>query len=231
MLRCSSITTRAAKSKMKFAVVLTVILPGVLSRLTESPSHSGSCKRPNQTELEVIIADSFSLLDGVTRPTIRLLEYKIVCESAGIIKDTLSSFSAVVYFECSGSLIEDCTVAPINLTSQIQSSCNPHKTFSSSSSRTANPQADLTTPLNDFCGLYAEPTDFILSDPVNHCWGTPAKLKTSKRDPLRKGLPSNKGHHISGPLPSSFLTRRATQLRTKWLSIPLVDLHQYHLIL
>ncbi len=157
-----------------FCLFLSFSIPGVYSQLTEGVANIGSCLRPNNTELERIITNSFLLADGLNQPTIRVLKVNFVCESPGLVKDTLGSFSAVVLYECSGLDAQNCSTTPVNLTDQFQTACDQGNTFSGPSSglaRTINPLATLDTPLNPNCSICAEPGGVVGTDPVNHCQG------------------------------------------------------------
>ena len=151
-------------------LLLPVIIPRVFSQLTMSPSGFGSCQRPDIAELERILINSFN--PDSEEPAVRVFEFNIVCESPGLFRDTLSSVSAVVFFECSGP--QECGQTPTNLTQQVQSDCDATNTFSgvlSGNPLTTQPQATLNTPQDVNCSRCSEGSSAVLADSATHCVG------------------------------------------------------------
>ena len=144
------------------------------TEFTQGRHLVGSCPRPDTSMVAVLIANSFDLADSSTRPLVSVFEMNIVCESPGLMRDTISSFSTVAHYSCSGEIAE-CTGTP--LTNQFQYDCNEDDTFTMAQILggtliTRNQTASLTTLLDDQCGLCVDPDSGMLpSDTVNHCAG------------------------------------------------------------
>ena len=134
----------------------------------------GDCPRPDASTISGLITDSFNLADRTEAPGVTVLDTTIVCESPGLLRDTISSFSVVALYSCTGIVAEGCDGS--NRTEQFQYECNMDNTFteaeiSSGFLRTENPTATLQTPLNDQCAQCVEPTSIVPSDPDDHCIG------------------------------------------------------------
>ena len=164
---------------VKLFSLLLFLSSRVFSQLTVASPGIGSCQRPGAADLERIIANSFNLQDGIEAPRIRLIAFNIVCESTGLLRNTLSSFSAVVFYECVGSFPEDnCdNQIPTNLTHQVQSDCAlGSNTFSvagvrAGRVRTTEIQATLNTPPDIMCSFCSERSSIVPSNQVTHCVG------------------------------------------------------------
>ncbi len=104
------------------------------------------------------------LSDSNVNPTmVRIIEYNVVCESLGLIRETVASTSFIVQYEClgSGCLGNDPTIVQTFL-HQFQMHCNrgPPPSFSVPSIFsvfpeniiTVDPTGDLFTPASDGCG-------------------------------------------------------------------------------
>lgn len=137
-----------------------------------------SCQRPTVAELIDLIIWTLNFADGRARPEITIYEYNIVCESPGLIRGTLGSFSAVIFYQCDGFAV--CPNTPndgirrqTNYTHQFQSVCTNEgyrRGYLFSPLRVDSPRATLTTPLNDRCSVCSEPS-VIPSDSVTFCFG------------------------------------------------------------
>ena len=138
-------------------------------------SRVGDCPRPDANVIAALISDSFNLADGAERPVVNVNESVVVCESPGLFRDTVSSFSAVVSYSCMG----DPAPCDGNLrTDQFQYDCNSDNTFTRAdiaSGRIRTPMenvvATLETPLNAQCGQCSEPTAFLPAAAEDHCVG------------------------------------------------------------
>ncbi len=96
-----------------------------------------------------------------------------MCESPGLFRGTISSFSVVVSYSCTRGL-SFCDGS--ELTDQFQYDCNLDNSFRRAeiplgSVRTPNPIATLGTPLNAQCAQCVEPNGFLSADQVDHCVG------------------------------------------------------------
>ena len=73
-----------------------------------------------------IISRTFSTLDGVEYPLIRVLGFQILCESAGLYINTISSVSLIAEYQCVGYLCPSLEVISyINLDCNIDDSFYP----------------------------------------------------------------------------------------------------------
>jgi hypothetical protein len=114
-------------------------------------------------------------------PEVVILDFNIVCESAGLTRDTASSVSVVVTFECTGSSLQ-CAgggAGPVNLTQQFTFRCaeiinlvtyEPLFIPVPFITRT-NPVASLDTLPDTQCGLCLDPSNGMPVDDVTHCIG------------------------------------------------------------
>lgn len=159
--------------------LLAGIIPQVFSqpRFTVGRNGVGSCPASASTNhkvIEALVSGSFQLADGIPRPSVTVIDTNIVCVATGLMRDTISSFSVVVSYNCSGRSLATCDGTTV--VEQFQYECNSDNTFneavnSAGSIRTTNPSGNLSTPSNDLCGICAQPTAFVPADPTNHCLG------------------------------------------------------------
>lgn len=120
-------------------------------------------------------------MDFSDRPQVRVLNFHVVCEVAGITRGTVAAVSFVVDYECQGV---PCTEIGGNFTreiEQIQYNCSTdffeggeveqlYETFFDINGiRTLNPIADFATVPAKRCGLCVDPVVGLDSDPVTHC--------------------------------------------------------------
>ena len=102
---------------------------------------------------------------------VRIMNILVVCEISGERRDTVSAFSSVVVFECSGSLCPSTIV-----TEQFHLDCGTSGsyipfTLSSGEFRTPASEviATLNTPLAKQCGVCQNTDTRVLTDPETHC--------------------------------------------------------------
>lgn len=109
--------------------LLTTTLGVVHLQQPNTRASIGNCPRPTMDELgrsdvrspEGLVATAFPRSDGGNDPqNVRILAFTFVCESSGLTRNTLNSFSIIVRFECTGSI---CGSLPIMLTEQFQYDC------------------------------------------------------------------------------------------------------------
>ncbi len=82
--------------------VFLAVLLGVQSQSTQrrvvNDIPIGDCELlPDASGIAALIPESFALADGAPRPTVTVSDFAVVCQSPGLVKDTLGSFSVVVY--------------------------------------------------------------------------------------------------------------------------------------
>ncbi len=135
----------------------------------------GDCQAPDASGIAALIPESFALADGAPRPTVTVNDSAVVCQSPGLFRDTVGSFSVVVSYsctdgpaECDGSL----------LTEQFQYDCNEDDTFTRpvvqfGLVRTQAPiTGTLATPLNIQCAQCIDPANNIIgAGAADHCVG------------------------------------------------------------
>ena len=162
-------------------IVLFSILPGVQLQVTPRPrSGVSSCERPS-----VDLFGSFDPAgssDGLVAaayinsdPIVRIINISIVCEASGSTRDTISSLSAIVIYEC-------LTVCERNrnITEHLRWDCLVDDDVASFSSVRGgdirNPaNGTIGTPLMDQCGQCVPPTPLFNSDPATFCLGKVAR--------------------------------------------------------
>ena len=131
----------------------------------------GDCQRPTASDIETLIPLSFDLADSAPLPVIANIRVMTVCESPGLSRNTISSFSVVAQFSCTGSA---CASPGQVQTEQFQYECNSDNTFtvaeiSVGNVRTANPTATLQTHLNESCAQCVLSSLFPEAGPDDHC--------------------------------------------------------------
>ena len=156
------------------SVVLAVI-PTVYSQTVEftaGRSDVGNCQRPDEATIAALIPESFDLGDGDSRPTVDISGMMVVCESTGLLRNTINSFSVIVSYNCTGITGCDGTLR----TEQFQYDCNSDDTFAEAlilggDLRTQSPSGTLMTPLNVECGRCVESGGDVPSNMDDHCAG------------------------------------------------------------
>ena len=107
---------------------------------------------------------------------VRILDYRIVCDASGINRNTSSSVSVLVRFQCifnsgTGSLA-DCDGTTM-LTRQYQFRCGPQNLWVDALNdlfvQTLIPNATFTTPLDNQCRRCVDDLQPSNSDPTTHC--------------------------------------------------------------
>ena len=118
---------------------------------------------------ERAIALSF---DPLPIPRVRILEFAVVCLSTGLARNTFSSISVIVRYECEGTSCG--SVEAVNRTDQFDFDCTteggilPPTLEGDISIRTPDPNGTLQTALDEKCGrCYNGPG----VDPFTHCAG------------------------------------------------------------
>lgn len=110
---------------------------------------------------------------------VRIVDYNIVCEAAGLKRGTISSISVIVAYECSGGA--GCVgTYRANRREQFQWDCvndvleesfsPPRRISFPGSIRTQNLNSTMDTPLNESCAQCADPADGIPTDANTHCY-------------------------------------------------------------
>ena len=106
-------------------------------------------------------------------PGVRIYNFTIVCETAGMRRNTVSSASVIVDYEhC--VLSPTCT-SPTRVTRQFDFDCRPENTFFppykalGSVVNTDNPVGTLATALKTKCMECAKPAANLVSDAATHC--------------------------------------------------------------
>ena len=118
-----------------------------------------------------------SLNSGIS---VRILDYQVVCEAAGVSRGKFSSFSAIVTYECIGDFCGDQDVAIYIM--QYNFDCNNHADGASflppavTYGRVQTSPVSMMVPtLRTGCGLCVDPLVSelnVLIDPNTHCAGT-----------------------------------------------------------
>lgn len=146
----------------------------------ELVSSQNYCDRlPNNAELERLIADTLRTSDASTPPDITVLEVNYVCLASGRLRDTFTTFSAVVRYNCVG------VRCPQSNVSQFEFGCLRGTWSNRVLGRTENlrtnvADASLNSPNRTDCSFCFSPSHSALSDnpqlePIydsfNHCLG------------------------------------------------------------
>jgi hypothetical protein len=123
------------------------------------------------------IAASFEAVDGGGRELqlVRIIDFSVVCESSGIVRDSISSISLVVNFECVGTI---CGNEVSNRTEQFQYDClanttlpKPNKSLGRRVRSLSTTATLMTTPMVACGDCSEEVVDEMVPDPVTHCVG------------------------------------------------------------
>ena len=168
-------------------IALFSILPGVQLQTPELRNGVSSCARPSQDIFgsfdsagsdDGIVARNFGTGDeGGTLQTVRIVAVNVVCEASGLTRDSLSSISAIVEYEC---LDNGCGGMNMIFTDQYRLDCIEDSGVASFSGvtsgnvRTAAADGvvgNLTTPLDVQCSQCVFPTALRPSDPASYCLG------------------------------------------------------------
>ena len=103
---------------------------------------------------------------------VRVVNYKIVCDASGRMRDTSSYISVLVSFQCDSSSQSDCDGTTV-LTRQYQYYCTPstneYGIFDSNFVQTFQPNATFQTQLDNNCIRCVDDVSNPSSDPVTHC--------------------------------------------------------------
>lgn len=171
------------KKAFSFCILLLVTIKVARPQVPFERSNIGSCQRLTGDDIgtwgrlspDGIVARSLQLEedDGVE---VRIVEIEIVCEAAGQRRDTISSISVIVAYECRGG---DCGNVTSNRTEQFQWDCTfgvngdaffPPRRIIGGNVRTQNLSGNLDTPLNESCAQCADPADGIPAYADTHCY-------------------------------------------------------------
>lgn len=168
---------------------VTLAMHMVCSQTPTRRNFTGDCSRITPIELGIVKGRtssngliSLALFDVsrgiVDDPVLNILQYKVVCESAGLRINTTSSFSIIVLYDCHATI---CGGPNVNQMDQFQFDCNRQlASFGSFLPPAIHHGSILTdvnssignfeTPLNTQCGLCVDPTTSeIAADPHTHC--------------------------------------------------------------
>lgn len=114
-------------------------------------------------------------------PEVRILDFHVVCESAGLMCDTTSSVSAVVTFECTGQQCQGGGRDPVNVTEQFTFRCLDSDfdgriiyeplLFPVFPIRRLDPVASFDTAPDLQCGSCLDPANGIPVNDETHCIG------------------------------------------------------------
>lgn len=110
--------------------------------------------------------------NGDNVPTL-ILDYRVLCESAGMLRNTISSFSALVTYQCDANTF-GCDRS--NQTDQFQFSCqeNDWAIFVGLDDRfviTFDQTATFSTEPNDRCSMCIDDRQDANSNEITHCLG------------------------------------------------------------
>ena len=132
---------------------------------------------PSNSDLEELMAVTYTTSDNPTAPSITIQELNYVCLVSGEFRDTFRTFSVVARYECVGVQCDSMTQ------SQYEFTCRNNEWIGTVSgtlefSRTTPSDAALTTSNRTDCAFCISPShpnlpDTILDryDPVRHCIG------------------------------------------------------------
>lgn len=160
----------------------TQLIPVTTPFFSNCPMLTGA-ELGNQEMLSIegLVALALFGIEQPDDPMVRILDYQIVCESAGLFRNTASSVSVIVEFECQTVSCEGSNAnTPVNRTEQFQFDCSEilpgrieYQSFTSPFRRTREPNGSLDTALDDRCGLCIDPRAGLPADPNTHCVGKP----------------------------------------------------------
>lgn len=161
------------------------VVPSANAQTPSVPLSHGSCP---PIELRDLASpdrhgDEGLLPQAFDRPLPRLLaaDFHVVCEVAGITRETVSAVSFVARYECLDPPCADGENVTM-LTEQFQYNCSTdffemggtevlyERAFPRSRQRTLNPAANFSTETARGCGLCVDPAFGVDSDPVTHCF-------------------------------------------------------------
>lgn len=167
-------------------LLVTGIVVNLQAQRPHERSNIGSCQKLTRDDLgrsDVLSAAGLvvqalqEVADGSVE--VRIVGFNMVCEAAGLMRDTISSISVILTYECVGTV---CGSMLSNRTEQFQLDCfkgldvdgasfRPPRLAFGGNIRTQDPNGTLDTPLDEQCGQCAAP-DGIPTDPSTHCWRT-----------------------------------------------------------
>lgn len=115
---------------------------------------------------------------------VRILDFHMVCESAGLTRDTVTSASVIVSYECTGRQCEGGGAQPVNLNEQFTFQCSGMRVppdyqapfLSEDVLRRATPAGSFATVPERECGRCFDPANGIAADDVTHCIGELASV-------------------------------------------------------
>lgn len=123
---------------------------------------------PGELSTEGLIARSFGSGDGGIVPQlVRIIDFKIVCEVAGLTKGTIRGISVIATYDCMGLICSPSSVA--RFTSQFNFYCRLWglTLVIEGLGRNDNPTGTTETPLDITCGLCATYSRYIRTDYTN----------------------------------------------------------------
>lgn len=170
---------------------LVAAIAGSAAQVPSLTSNSGSClslatmdlgstivTTPNEQPDSGVVSNALDQPE-IGPPEVRILDFQVVCESAGLTRDTVSSVSAIVTFECTGQQCEGGGREPVNSTEQFTFRCIEFDDriiyepllFPTFSIRRLDPVASFATVPDTQCGLCLDPANGMTVDDVTHCIG------------------------------------------------------------
>ena len=154
---------------MKFFLAVLALLTAISDgQMPVQTRAVGNCPRVTEADLgRTDVLNNTGLVslatltpNGIERPLVRILEYQVVCEAAGLTRDTVSATSVVVRYECQG-VMQVCPmfvlVQYLNLDCRTSDSFlvpEPDVQFGSEINPANN--SGLSVPLNTQCGVCTE---------------------------------------------------------------------------
>ena len=167
---------------LTLTLILCMILSAAHSQAPTPRSNVGSCSpitasslgsNTTLTTMGLVAATTDQSNSGSDVSQVRILDSQLVCEAAGLRRDTISSFSVVVRFQCQGAFCGTADAgAPGTITRYLSLDCNQDNTFTMTSVQrgdeitfpmVANP---LNISLNNRCGECTQ-----LARNPNYCAG------------------------------------------------------------
>ena len=165
-------------------IMLFSILPSVQLQVTPRlRSGVSNCERPSddlfgnfdpEGSSDGLVAAAY--INSDPSPIVRIINISIVCEASGSTRDTISSLSAIVIYEC----LTVCGERNSNITEHLRWDClveDGVASFSGVRSGDIRNPANgvIGTPLMDQCGQCVLPTSLANSDPATFCLGKVAR--------------------------------------------------------